>query len=192
MARLLDAPVRMIDVGGGSAGFRISGTEKGWGAEQPGIPVETILATRVANPIMVVDEIDKARTAYGTRSGSTSITTSLLQMLEPGTARHFECPFYRIPFDMSRVVWVMTANDADTIPEPLRDRSRLFVLPKLSAADAVAHFDLLVERENTRAADLVRCRDFVMSMAERPEGISLRQITQLANAARAPMPRMVH
>ncbi|VDC19050.1 Lon protease [Pseudogemmobacter humi] len=182
----------MIDVGGGSAGFRISGTEKGWGAEQPGIPVETILATRVANPIMVVDEIDKARTAYGTRSGSTSITTSLLQMLEPGTARHFECPFYRIPFDMSRVVWVMTANDADTIPEPLRDRSRLFVLPKLSAADAVAHFDLLVERENTRAADLVRCRDFVMSMAERPEGISLRQITQLANAARAPMPRMVH
>lgn len=55
LAELSGLPVRMIDVGGGSAGFRISGTEKGWSTEQPGIPVETILARRVANPIMMVD-----------------------------------------------------------------------------------------------------------------------------------------
>lgn len=191
IAAILGNPVRMIDVGGGSAGFRIAGTEKGWANEQPGIPVETILATRVANPIIVVDEVDKAGTVYGTKGGSTSITTSLLQMLEPGTARAFECPFYRVPFDMSRVVWIMTANDVETIPEPLRDRSRLFVLPKLTAADAVAHFDRLT-RDPVGGSDHVRCREFIMFMAERPEGISLRQISQLANAAKAPMPRLVH
>ncbi len=140
---------------------------------------------------MVVDEVDKAGTVYGIKGGSTSITTSLLQMLEPGTARAFECPFYRVPFDMSRVVWIMTANDIDTIPEPLCDRSRLFVLPKLTAADAVAHFDRLAG-DSAVASDHERCRDFVMAMSERPEGISLRQISQLANAAKAPMPRLVH
>ncbi|MFN4102621.1 MAG: AAA family ATPase, partial [Pararhodobacter sp.] len=108
LAELAGLPVRMIDVGGGRAGFRISGTERGWSTEQPGIPVETMLATKFANPIMVVDEIDKAGVAFGMRSGSTSITTSLLQLLEPGTARHFECPFHRVSFDMSRVVWIMT------------------------------------------------------------------------------------
>jgi hypothetical protein len=116
LAGLAAVPVRMIDVGGGSAGFRISGTEKGWSTEQPGIPVEMILATRTANPVIIVDEIDKATTTYGTRGASSSLTTSLLQMLEGTTAAHFECPFYRLPFNMSRVVWIMTANDADLIP----------------------------------------------------------------------------
>lgn len=55
LAELAMLPIRMIDVGGGSAGFRISGTEKGWSSEQPGLPVETVLATRIANPVMVVD-----------------------------------------------------------------------------------------------------------------------------------------
>ena len=191
IARILGSPVRMIDVGGGSAGFRISGTEKGWGSEQPGIPVETILATHVANPIMVVDEVDKAGTLYGIKGGSTSITTSLLQMLEPGTARSFECPFYRVPFDMSRVVWIMTANDVKTIPEPLRDRSRLFVLPKLTAADAVAHVERLAD-DPAGASDHERCREFITSLAGRTDGISLRQIAQMANAAKAPMPKMLH
>lgn len=100
IAQLLGSPALMIDVGGGSAGFRISGTEKGWGSEQPGIPVETIIATHVANPIMVVDEVDKTGTLHGIKGGSTSITTSLLRMLEPGRERSFEYPFYRVPFDM--------------------------------------------------------------------------------------------
>lgn len=60
LARALAVPVRMIDAGGGSAGFRISGTERGWSTAQPGIPVEAVLAGKVANPAMVVDEIDKA------------------------------------------------------------------------------------------------------------------------------------
>lgn len=86
----------------------------------------------------------------------------------------------------------MTANDVNTIPEPLRDRSRLFVLRKLTASDAAAHFDRLIGGDQTQVSDLARCRDFMMNLADRPEGISLRRITQLANPARAPMPRMVH
>jgi hypothetical protein len=191
MAQLAGVPVRMIDVGGGSAGFRISGTEKGWGTEQPGVPVETILASGVANAIMVVDEIDKADTTFSTRGTSSSLTTSMLQMLEPSTARHFECPYYRISFDMSRVVWVMTANYIDQIPPPLRDRSRLFVLSKLSATDAVAHFDQLTSGLE-EGHDLDRCRSFISRMSDLPEGISLRQIQQLADTVNAPAVRVAH
>lgn len=191
LAKLAEVPVRMIDVGGGSAGFRIAGTEKGWGTAQAGIPVETLLASKVANPIMVVDEIDKAGTTYRMSGASSSLTTSLLQLLEPGTARHFECPYFRVPFDMSRVVWIMTANDVDLIPPPLRDRSRLFVLPPLSAKDAVAHFDRLT---GGRDIDdhVKQCRDFISEMCYRPAGISLRQIQQLADAANSPVPRLMH
>lgn len=191
LAKLVGVPVRMIDVGGGTAGFRIVGTEKGWGTEQPGVPVETILATKIANPVMVVDEIDKVSTTISTRGTSSSLTTSLLQMLEPGTARHFECPYHRIRFDMSRVVWVMTANYADQIPPPLRDRSRLFVLSKLAAADAVAHFDRLTSGLDD-GHDLDRCRVFISRMCALPEGISLRQIRQLADTVNAPTVRMAH
>ena len=191
LAELAELPIRMIDVGGGSAGFRIAGTEKGWSSEQPGIPVETILATRVANPVMVVDEVDKAGTAYSTSGTSTSLTTSLLQLLEPSSARHFECPFYRVRFDLSRVCWVMTANTPEHIPAPLRDRARLFILEKLTAEDAIAHFDELTadcEDEQGRA----QCRDFIERMAGRPEGLSLRQIRQLADALNALVPQVTH
>lgn len=191
LADLVGLPVRMIDVGGGSAGFRISGTEAGWGSARPGIPVETVVATGVANPILVVDEIDKAGTLYSTRGVSTSITTSMLQMLEPGTSQRFECSCYRLRFDMSRIVWIMTANDPGSIPAPLRDRSRLFVLPKLSADDAVAHFDRLTA-DCVDEAELIKCRAFLVEMSNRAEGVSLRQIQKLADASDLPMPRMVH
>ena len=191
LASLANVPVRMIDVGGGTAGFRISGTEKGWGTAQAGIPVETILATKVANPIMVVDEIDKAGTAYRTSGASTSLTTSMLQMLEPGTARHFECAYLRVPLDMSRLVWIMTANEIERVPAPLRDRARIFILPKLTAKDAIAHFDRLTAGHDDRMlAD--RCHSFIANMCAQPGGISLRQIQQLAGAVQAPMQRVLH
>jgi len=106
-------------------------------------------------------------------------------MLEATTAAHFECPFYRLPFNMSRVVWIMTANDANLIPAPLRDRSRVFHIPKLTVVDAVAYFDrLTAHTESSREHD--QCRDFIAAMCARPDGISLRQIGQLAGALAAP------
>ncbi len=191
LANLARVPVRMIDVGGGSAGFRIVGTEKGWGSAQPGIPVETLLAKRIANPIMIVDEIDKAGTIYSQAGTASSLTTSLLQLLEPGTARHFECPYYRVPFDMSRVIWIMTANEIERVPAPLRDRSRVFILSKLSAEDAVTYFERLTQ-DCDRDDDWHRCCAFIAQMSERPDGISLRQIQQLGAALTTPMQKAMH
>lgn len=126
MAELAGAPARLIDVGSGSAAFRVTGTEKGWSTAQGGVPVETILSTHTANPVMIVDEVDKAGSMRTTSGNATSLTTALLPLLDPGTARRFLCPFHRLPFDMCRVIWIMTANDADHFPAPLRDRAKVF------------------------------------------------------------------
>lgn len=180
---------RLIDVGSGSAGFRITGTEKGWGTAQAGIPVEEILSAQVANPVMIVDEVDKAGEMRSESGRSTSLTTALLPLLDTGTAQRFECPFHRLPFDMSRVVWIMTANDADRIPTPLRDRARVFHLDGLNAEQAVSHFDRLAQHLGDDA-ELEHCRAFIAQMTNAPRGISLRQIGQLAEALRAsPAPK---
>ncbi|MEX1663791.1 hypothetical protein AB4874_19670, partial [Thioclava sp. 15-R06ZXC-3] len=102
------------------------------------------------------------------------------------TARHFECPYLRIPVDMSRVIWIMTANNLEGIPAPLRDRARLFILPNLSATDAIAHFDRLTAGCEWEA-ERDRCRIFIERMSARPEGISLRQIGKLVDALRDPI-----
>lgn len=191
LAELAGTPSRLIDVGGGSAGFRIVGTERGWHSAQAGIPVETILSSRVANPVMIVDEVDKAGTMFSNRGTATSLTTSLLPLLDSGTSRRFECPYHRLTFDMSRVVWIMTANDADLIPVPLRDRARIFHLGALSTEDAIQFFDRLTSGHGDET-ERDQCRKFIERVTRRPRGISLRQIGQLANAVSAPARRVTH
>ena len=141
IADVAGVPLRRIDVGSGSAGFRISGLEKGWGSAAPGVPVETVITTQVANPVFVVDEVDKAGMLKGDKSAGTSVTVSLLEMLEPATAAKFECPAYRLPFDMSRLVWILTANDLDSVPAPIRDRCRVFRVPNPTTGDLLSVFD---------------------------------------------------
>lgn len=176
-------PSHVIDVGAGTAAFRVAGTEKGWGTAQPGLPVETMLQTHVANPLMVVDEIDKAGTIYSVSGASSSLTTALLGLLDPGTAPRFECPGMRVRFDMSRVVWVLTANDASCIPPPLRDRCRVFHMPEVTAGMALVFFDRIA-RDICDADGLKdRTRVFVAERAALGR-ISLRQIARLVETLR--------
>lgn len=128
LAELSRLPTLKIDVGGGSAGFGVAGVQRGWGSAGPGRPVETILSQRVGNPIVVVDEICKAGTCYSEAGFSTSIVTSLLGLLEPVSARSWECPYFNVNFDMSHICWIMTANNLSTIPLPLRSRCRVIEL----------------------------------------------------------------
>lgn len=184
LAAATGLPSRLIDVGSGTAAFRIAGTEKGWASAQPGMPIETVLATRVANPLMIVDEIDKAGTIYSMRGTASSLTAALLQFLDPGTAPRFECPYARVRFDMSRVIWVLTANDSDRIPPPLRDRCRVFHLPGISRDAAVQFFDRLAVDIDDEDGLKAQARAFVACAAAGPGGLSLRQIGKVVEALR--------
>lgn len=187
-------PVREIDVGGGSAAFRIAGLEKGWASAGAGIPVETVLAHRVANPLFVVNEVDKAGEKTGsTTGGVTSLTTSLLQLLEPETASRFECPAYRVRFDLSQVSWILTANDLGGVPEALRDRCHVVLMPEVTPEIAGLMFDTLL-REIDADLDEDACglaREAVVKAAEHGH-VSLRQIRRILERITLAIPQLLH
>lgn len=173
-----------IVIGAGSRGlFALAGVESGWSTARSGALVSRMIATGCGNPLVVVDEIDKASrgvtTTRGTHVGS--IADALLEMIEPSTGRAWQCPHLGVRFDLSRVSWVLTANDLSSIPAPLRDRCRVVYVypPTRDEAAAVAR---------RRAQDLVD-EDFAAQIGETVRAaydartFSLRAIDRLIDAA---------
>lgn len=181
IGRMAGAPVREIDLGAGGASFRISGLEKGWGSAGPGIPVEMMLQHKIANPVIVVNEICKAgRRIRSDSGGVVSLTTALLQMLERETAGRFECPSFRVSFDLSRVNWVLTANDLETIPAPLVDRCHVFPIPAVTPDVASVMFETIVQsQENDMDPELLDFARREVVAAARRGHVSLRQIQRV-------------
>ncbi len=102
-AELVSVPSVALDASTGSPGFSIVGLERGWGSAQPGRPVEMILEGRIANGIVVVAEICKAKSAESKEGTAFSFYDALLSLLEPESARRWECPFFRVSFDISHL-----------------------------------------------------------------------------------------
>jgi hypothetical protein len=138
LARRLSLPSADIDASKGGAGFSLVGVERGWSTALPGRPVELILARRIANPVIIVDEVCKAGHATSTTGSRHAFADALLSLIEPATAAAWECPFFRLPFDLSHVLWVLTANDGRSVPAPLRSRCPVINLPDISAAQMAA------------------------------------------------------
>lgn len=182
IAELAAVPMRRIDVGSGAAGFRISGLEKGWNGASPGVPIETVLATKTANAMFVVDEIDKAGTLIGTKGGGTSVTVSLLELLEPATASAFECPAYRLPFDLSRLAWILTANALEDVPYPIRDRCKVFQVPNPTPEDLIAVFDRQIS--DLDDVELIATARSALCSSLSDGTISLRQLRAYIAAVR--------
>ena len=172
-------PHRQINVGSGSAAFRVTGLERGWKSAQSGVPVESMLSTSVGNPVMIVNEIDKATRPQSDSGSVSDLTTALMQMLEPETARRFECPFLRQRFDMARVSWVLTANDLSTIAVPLRDRCTVFQLPEVTPQVAGQMFDTVARGFPEVDPEVLQiARRSVVAATER-RNMSLRRIQRI-------------
>jgi len=138
LAKLLSVPTVDIDASKGGAGFALCGLERGWGTALPGRPLDLILAKRFANPVIIVDEICKAKRGTSTGGTGFSFADALLSLIEPGTSTEWECPCFRLQFDMSHVLWVMTANDVHKVPEPVRSRCQVIQLPDITRAQLKA------------------------------------------------------
>lgn len=103
----------------------LAGTARRWESTEPSVPLSRILATRTANPGVVLDEVDKASTAR--RNGS--LLDALLGLLERQTAAAWLDPYVQAEVDLSGVCWIATANSQEEMSGPLRDRFRVFQVP---------------------------------------------------------------
>lgn len=98
------------------------GTSRGWATATPSAPVLAVLEHRIGNPLIVLDELEKA----GGSQRNGNMHNVLLGMLDQADA--WTDPMLLAPVDLSHVNWVATANAADGLPAPLRDRLRILRL----------------------------------------------------------------
>ena len=117
-----------------TAGWVLSGASSQWKNAKPGKVFDTFLNGDYANPVIVVDEIDKA-----SGDGQYDPLGALYELLEIETATRFVDEFVELPIDASGAVWLATANDAARIPEPLLSRLTVYEIDAPDADGARAH-----------------------------------------------------
>jgi hypothetical protein len=123
-----------FDGGSSSDGVGYGGTPRGWGDSTPCVPARAIQQYQQANPICMIDELEKA--CASPRNGA--LFTVLLAHLERETARRFRDASLDCELDLSHVVHAATANSTLYLPAPLKDRYRLINVPSPRLADLPA------------------------------------------------------
>jgi ATP-dependent Lon protease len=135
VAQLLGTGMGFVSMSSLTAGWVLSGASSQWKGARPGKIFETLIDGTYANPVMVVDEIDKARGEH-----AYDPLGALYGLLEHDTAHTFTDEFAEVPIDASQVVWVATANDERSIPQPILNRVNVYEIrmPDADAARAIA------------------------------------------------------
>lgn len=103
---------------GGADDSSFGGTARRWASGEPSVPVSLVRKYMTASPGVILDELDKV--GMGRNNGS--LHDCLLALLEPQSSTSWRDPYLQAPVDLSRVIWIATANSRTTIPRSLRDR----------------------------------------------------------------------
>jgi ATP-dependent Lon protease len=135
LAHLLGTGFGFVPMSSLTAGWVLSGASSQWKNAKPGKVFDTFLNGDYANPVIVVDELDKA-----SADGQYDPLGALYELLEIKTATRFIDEFVELPIDASGAVWLATANEPGRIPEPLLDRLNVYEIeaPDEAGSRAIA------------------------------------------------------
>jgi len=135
IAALLGTGMTLVPMSSMTAGWLLSGSSSQWKGAKPGKVFEAIVDGQYANPVIVVDEIDKA-----SNDAQYDPLGALYSLLEHDTAQRFVDEFAEVTIDASKVIWVLTANDEQRIPDPILNRMNVFEIeaPTAEAARKIA------------------------------------------------------
>jgi ATP-dependent Lon protease len=135
LSELLSTGYGFVSMSSLTAGWVLSGASSQWKNAKPGKVFETFLNGSYANPVLLVDEIDKA--GGGEQYDPLG---ALYSLLEQETSTRFIDEFVELPIDASSVVWIATANEEARIPEPILNRMNVYQIapPDHSGARRIA------------------------------------------------------
>lgn len=179
LGKVLKTNFFSIDMSRVSAGFILSGSDSTWSSGKPGFISNSMRSSNVANPLILIDEIDKVR-----GDSRYDPSASFYALLEQHTAKEFNDEFLNVPMNCSHINWVASANYPDRIEPAILSRMQVVRVDMPTPEQTVPivrniYSELLINKNWYKAFDSCLSDDVADSL----KNLSPRMVVQLLENA---------